>query len=130
MFAAGNVDTTGMSVTPSQFDLLWKLLDASELKQRVIGQNIANVNTPNYRRLDVTFEEELDRYLANPEESKTRELNAKVFEAPGLMERLDGNNVDVDQEVGQLQKNALLYETYAQILASKLGMMRSAIAGR
>ncbi|MEX2285680.1 MAG: flagellar basal body rod protein FlgB [Planctomycetaceae bacterium] len=119
-----------MSVTPSQFDLLWKLLDASELKQRVIGQNIANVNTPNYRRLDVTFEEELDRYLANPEESKTRELNAKVFEAPGLMERLDGNNVDVDQEVGQLQKNALLYETYAQILASKLGMMRSAIAGR
>ncbi len=126
-----------MSVTPSQFDLLWKLLDASELRHRVISQNVANVNTPGYHRKDVSFEEELARHLAAAQSNGTatddagiRDMKAKVFEVSGLTGRLDGNNVDIDQEVGQLQKNALLYETYSQVLASKLGMMRSAITGR
>lgn len=126
-----------MSVTPSQFDVLWKLLDASELRHRVISQNVANVNTPGYHRKDVSFEEELAKHLSAAQSSGSangagdvREIKAKVFEASGLIERMDGNNVDIDQEVGQLQKNALLYETYSQVLASKLGMMRSAIVGR
>ena len=42
----------------------------------------------------------------------------------------DGNNVDIDLEMGRLQKNTLLYRVYTQILAVQLGQMRSAIGGR
>ena len=43
---------------------------------------------------------------------------------------MDGNNVDIDFEMGQLSKNSLQYKVYAQILAMQLAQMRSAISGR
>ena len=52
------------------------------------------------------------------------------IEAAGGSERLDGNNVDIDVEMGRLGKNALLHNLYTQILANRLAVMRSAIAGR
>jgi flagellar basal-body rod protein FlgB len=44
--------------------------------------------------------------------------------------RADGNTVDIDVEMGQLTKNALLYQAASTILASRLGTLRSAISGR
>ena len=61
MLPAGTTDLTGMNVTPAQFDILAQLLDVSELRHRVLSQNIANVNTPGYHRLDVSFEDALAR---------------------------------------------------------------------
>jgi len=119
-----------MSVTPSQIDLLSKLLDATALRQGVIGQNLSNVNTPGYRRVDVDFEKELVRLLQTDHSAKFDDLGATVFETQGLPERADGNNVDVDMEIGQLSKNVLLHQTYAQLLTSKFAMMRSAITGQ
>jgi len=120
-----------MSVTVSQFDLLSKLLDASELRHRVISQNVANVNTPGYHRLAVSFEEELaQRLRSSGGDAAIDGLTPEIYEELGLPVRADGNNVDIDKEMGQLNKNALLYQTYAQVLASRLSMMRSAITGR
>ncbi len=119
-----------MNVTVSQFDLLNKLLDASELRHRVISQNVANVNTPGYHRLAVSFEEELADRLRSAGDVNIDGMTPSVYEEQGLIVRADGNNVDIDKEMGQLNKNALLYQTYAQVLASRLSMMRSAITGR
>ena len=118
-----------MTVIPSQFDMLSKLLDAAELRHRVISQNVANVNTPGYRRLDVDFEAMLARRLAGSS-GDISDVEPEIREAAGQPGRADGNTVDIDQEMGQLNKNALLYQTYAQVLASKLAMMRSAITGQ
>ena len=118
-----------MSVTPAQFELLHQLLDAAGLRQKTLGQNIANVNTPGYKRLDIAFEEQLARQLIRSNELPVG-LDPKVIHTQGLAERADGNNVDIDMEMGQLSKNSLLYQTYAQILTSKLSMMRSAITGQ
>ncbi len=118
-----------MTVIPSQFDLLSKLMDASALRQRVIGQNVANVNTPGYRRLDIAFEEELAKRLREGA-ANFGDLSAEVIESDSQPLRADGNNVDIDKEMGQLSKNALLYQTYGQILTSKLATMRSAISGQ
>ena len=46
----------------------------------------------------------------------------------GLTHRNDGNNVDLDQQVGQLKMNAMLYQTYSQLLASKMAMARRAMS--
>ena len=53
-----------------------------------------------------------------------------IREAGGAAVRADGNNVDIDREMGALNRNALIYQTYAQVLASRLATMRSAITGR
>lgn len=119
-----------MSILPSQVDLIGKLLDAATLRQRVISQNIANVNTPGYRQHEVVFEEQLRGVLRSGAADGVQGLLPEVREVDGLPTRVDGNNVDIDVEMGRLTKNALLYETYSQILASKLGMLRSAISGQ
>ena len=126
-----DADTTGMSVTPSQFDLITNLLDATAARQRVTSQNIANVNTPGYKAREVNFEDQLAQALDRPDGSGgAMDLAPEVQFQDGLVERVDGNNVDIDRELGRTQKNALLHNAYARILSTKISAMRSAISGR
>ncbi len=115
-----------MEAISSQFDLLGRLIRASEIRQRVISNNLANVNTPNYRRLDVNFEAQLAQELQGHGFS---EAKPEIFETPGLTSKADGNNVDVDREIGQLNKNAMLSQAYIQLLGNNLAQMRLAIEG-
>ncbi|MCR9119171.1 MAG: flagellar basal body rod protein FlgB [bacterium] len=120
-----------MNVTPSQFDAVQKLMSAAELRHRAIGENIANVNTPNYKRLVVDFESELAKHMA--EGGTAEELNAlkpDIHVDPHAVARGDGNTVDIDQELGDMSKNVMLYQTYAQLLTSKLSQMKAAISTR
>jgi flagellar basal-body rod protein FlgB len=119
-----------MSIMPSQFDLIGKLLEAASARQRVISQNVSNVNTPGYHRREVRFEEELAKLLDGVKPISAEELEISVQETLGLAERADGNNVDIDMEMGEMTRNVLLYQTYSQILGTQLGMMRSAINGQ
>ena len=59
-----DADTCGMSVIPSQFDLIGKLIDASAVRQRVTAQNIANLNTPGYKAREISFEQQLAAQLS------------------------------------------------------------------
>ncbi len=122
-----------MNITPSQFHVMGKLLDATSLRQRVIAENIANVNTPGYQRQEVQFEQELVRLMEdNGKPIRDRDLEGvgpRVTTTRNLPKRADGNNVDIEMEVGQLTRNEILHETYTQILATQLGMMRTAITG-
>jgi flagellar basal-body rod protein FlgB len=102
-------------------------MDAAELRHRVLSQNIANVNTPEYKRQDVSFEAALSAQLHGDGSADLEGLSPEVFEEAGLPERADGNNVDIDREIGQLNKNSLLYETYSQVLASYYDSMRRAM---
>ena len=118
-----------MTVIPSQFGLLSQLLDATALRHQVIAQNVANVNTPGYRRLDVSFEAALSGQAGG--QSEASEIAAlRVIEGGGGAERPDGNNVDIDAEMGRLNKNTLVYTAASQILAGKIAAMRTAITGK
>lgn len=119
-------DAADMQSLNPQFDLLGRLITAAETRHRVISNNIANVNTPNYRRLDVSFEEQLARELAG---NAAGEAQPEIVQTPGLVARADGNNVDIDREMGQLSKNAMLQQTWIQLLASEMEQMRLAISG-
>jgi flagellar basal-body rod protein FlgB len=119
-----------MNVTGFQVDVLARLLDVATLRHTVIAENVANVNTPGYRRLDVSFDEAFSRTLAAGRDGRALQITPKVVEAKGGTERPDGSNVDVDSEMGGLTKNQTLYSAYAQILALQLAEMRSAISGQ
>lgn len=126
------LDTTDkicMSATAS-IDVLARLLDVADLRHRVIAQNMANVNTPGYHRKQVDFEDAFQKALQKPE-GKPLQVEPKVVEGPGsLQSRVDGNTVDIDLEMAQLAKNTLLYQAFAQIIAHRIGVTRTAITSR
>ncbi len=108
---------------------LTHVMTTAGLRHRVIAQNIANVNTPHYQRLEVSFGSELTRVLRSEGSSSTPLPAPQVVEAPGP-ERVDGNTVDIDREMAEVTKNALLYQAAVQIMASRISTLRSAITGR
>jgi flagellar basal-body rod protein FlgB len=116
-------------MTPSAFgiDTLGRVLDAAALRHKVIAQNVANVNTPGYRRLAVEFEDELGKVLGAG--GTAGDVAPRVVVADQA-DRTDGNTVDLDREMGDLTKNGLLYQAAAQIVASRMAAMRSAVSGR
>lgn len=113
-----------------RFELLGKLLDVAHARQRVIAQNIANVNTPGYRQLEVRFEDAFVQQMDRKNEAGAIRVIPQVVEGPGGAERVDGNNVDIDSEIARLQKNTMLMNAYTQILASRIAAQRTAISGR
>lgn len=118
-----------MSLNIPQADLLTRLMDVAQLRHQVIAQNLANVNTPGYHQLDVSFEEAFSRALGKKGEQGALAIRPRVVEGEGNKPRQDGNTVDLDKEVGSLNKNSLLFSTVTQMLVSRINMMRSAITG-
>lgn len=101
-------------------NILDKAADASWLRNEAIGNNIANADTPGYKRQDVAFEAELKKALgSNRYEStdskvakvKTSRLNGVPYtDSEGFSYRVDGNNVDVENENVMLAENQLKYQ--------------------
>ena len=118
-----------MSVLPSNFDLLRQSLAGTEVRHRVISQNLANVNTPGYAAQEVEFEQQLADEVRRGSEN-IGELTPEVRAATRFPERDNGNSVDFDYELTQLNANAVLHQTFAQIISKKVSMMRSAITGQ
>ena len=117
-----------MDVTTPRIDLLSRVMDAAALRHKVISNNIANVNTPGFKRLDVEFEQSLAKALGRG--VPAAEINPTVVQDDSNAERVDGNTVDIDREIGQLNQNSLLYTAAAQIMANQIAQLRSAITGR
>jgi flagellar basal-body rod protein FlgB len=111
--------------------VLSKSLDAQAARQKVIANNIANVETPGYKRQYVSFEEELRLVLERKNGHDVREGLGSL--APSVLmdsvspSRPDGNNVNIDAEIADLAKASLKYKAAATLLEDKIGMLRSAI---
>jgi flagellar basal-body rod protein FlgB len=128
--------------------VLEKALKASGLTQEVIAHNLANVDTPGFKRSEVIFQEKLAAALAAEREgdgqlkgtrTDSRHLPIGEVPSPGGVEpttvvraetslRPDGNNVDLDSEMVKLSQNTLLYQALAQLVRMKMTQLRSAIS--
>jgi flagellar basal-body rod protein FlgB len=102
----------------------------ARLRTEVIAHNVANVNTPGHQCLQVQFEDALARALDRGDAMRAAQLTPQVVEGGGGTLRADGNNVDIDLELGRLQKNSLLAELYTQLMSVRMAQYRSAIQGR
>ena len=101
-------------------NVMGKAADASWLRNDAISNNIANVDTPGYKRQDVNFEIQLEkaiksnRYRTIDEKVaniKLNRLNPMTYrDHSGFSYRLDGNNVDIDTENVELASNQILYQ--------------------
>ncbi|MGE5371365.1 MAG: flagellar basal body rod protein FlgB [Solirubrobacterales bacterium] len=130
----------------NQFKALEKALDGSALRQKIITNNIANVDTPNYKSMEVTFEDELKQALAkgtgtpykltvtNPRHLQLGggnlspdDVQAEIHEIKDYELRNDKNNVDIDREMAKLSKNELYYDAVTRNLNDELRLLRMAI---
>ena len=101
-------------------NVLDKAADSSWIRTEAIANNIANVNTPGYKRQDVNFEEQLRKAMKNSRYTSVDERVANVDlerlnpityrDHATLSYRLDGNNVDIDTENVELASNQLRYQ--------------------
>ena len=110
--------------------LLEKMLDVSSVKHKVIANNIANVNTPGYKKMEVSFADQLEKAVNESSMNKFDTLQPKIViskEDTSETVRNDGNNVDMDKEVSALVKNTLSYNIYTQLMAKKIELVKSAI---
>ncbi len=100
-------------------NVLGKAADASWQRNELLSNNLANVDTPGYKRKDIDFESQLRRALGNSRyetvDSKvshvtSTELEGRVYtDAANFSYRLDGNNVDIDTEGVELASNQIKY---------------------
>ena len=101
-------------------NVLDKAADASWIRNEAIANNIANVDTPGYKRQDVNFEEQLRKAMKNSRYTSIDERVANVDlerlnpityrDHSTLSYRLDGNNVDIDTENVGLASNQIRYQ--------------------
>ncbi|WP_026526615.1 flagellar basal body rod protein FlgB [Butyrivibrio sp. VCD2006] len=121
-------------------NVLDKTADASWIRNEVLSNNIANVNTPNYKRQDVAFERELERALGN---SRYKTMDAKVSglkinrlkprpytDYSNFSYRMDGNNVDIDTENVTLAANQLKYQGVMLGIKSEFSNLQTAMRGQ
>jgi len=134
------------SLTKTQY-LLEKGLDVCLIRQEVIADNIANVDTPHFKRMDVTFESQLARalesektprfpvYLTNPKHIDFfKPLDYRTVEPKLQIEhdtnyRNDKNNVDIEKEIADSIKNTMRYRAMAQRVDDNFKMMHLALQG-
>ena len=110
-------------------DVITSAADASSLRNKTIANNIANIDTPHYKRQDVSFAANLQQALKNSMfetlDQKLDSLNIKKLRGvvytdnEAFSYRLDGNNVDVDTENVYMAQNQLMYQGLTKSLTAE-----------
>ena len=116
-----------MSKTSSIVDLIEAGIRAESLRQRAIANNIANLETPGYRRIDVKFEELLAKALNSPGVVDMSKVRPQIHQPKQTPIKSNGNDVDFEGEVGQMVKNSLRYKAYIRLLNKKYNQIELAI---
>ncbi len=105
-------------------------MDACALRNRVIANNIANADTPGFKRSKVDFEDALQDAVSRGQlDDPSAHLEAQVAEDQTSSTRLDGNNVNTDTEMADLARNTIEYNALVELTRLKSQMLTSVISG-
>lgn len=115
--------------------IMQRALDGAWARHELLANNVANAETPGYKRLDYDFRGQLQKELskvASPIRTNSRHLSASTSQRAFFEQDLssitpDGNSVDIDREMGEVATNTLYYEAVSRQLASYMGLLRKAI---
>ena len=127
--------------------LLNRAMDVTWRSKEVIANNIANVDTPGFKRNEVIYNKNIRKVLQNHNNRgklvltnsrhiqglssrKDSNVDVEVERVLNTTYRNDGNNVDIDVEMANLTKNNILYEALSQGMTDEIKLLRLAITGR
>ncbi|RSL32862.1 flagellar basal body rod protein FlgB [Salibacterium salarium] len=122
------------------FQNLQNGLKGAAMEQKAISENIANVDTPNYKAKSAQFQHTLDDAIQNEKMNANRTNNkhiefgnnasqAYLSEDQSTMYNNNGNNVDIDKEMTDSAKNQIYYNAMTDRLSSKFSSLKSAVRG-
>jgi flagellar basal-body rod protein FlgB len=128
-------------------DILGKSIDLRAKQQNLISSNIANAETPNYVPKALVFEDELQGALKSGStgvqapsnarhfplkgaSSRIQSVSGRVVEAPAKTPGKDGNAVEMENEMGRMTENQIMYNASVQLLAKKFEGLKIAIRGQ
>lgn len=129
-------------ISTNAFDyinIMDKAADASWMRENAIANNIANMDTPGYKRLDVNFENVLKKELGHSKyislDKKVRNLNTDLSglnvspytDSANYSYRLDGNNVDPDTEPVELASEQLRYQMISRAISDEFARMQAVL---
>lgn len=103
----------------------------SSLRHKVVANNIANVDTPGYKALDISFGQQLDDLItAGKNESRSPEDPTTILipDLNGRRPSIDGNTVNIDQQLTMLSQNAIYHNACMQLLNSKFRILKTALS--
>jgi flagellar basal-body rod protein FlgB len=110
-----------------------KMLDVTVLRHEAIASNLANIETPNYKRLDVspTFEAQLSQAVATRDPNQIANLQPQLtVDASANASRGDGNTVQLENEMLKLNQNMVEHSLETHLVSAALMKMRLAITGK
>jgi flagellar basal-body rod protein FlgB len=109
---------------------LERAIQGSAMRQDALAGNIANANTPGYRRKDVDFHSALRAAFSQGPDQTTQALQNASFttqsDSSAVMQA-DGNGVDIDVENADLAKNGLEYEALVTVARARLDILKAAM---
>jgi len=113
-------------------------LEYTSRRHEVLAKNVANMETPGYKALDVTFDDYLrpakaaafDVAQVNFSPGAPGDPRARMVYAGDGPPRDDGNDVNLDRQMARLAENTLFNHTLVQLLASRFATVKQAISGR
>ncbi len=110
-------------------DLLESGIRAETLRQQTISNNVANLQTPGYRRLGVKFEQMLAQAIesGNIEDVDLDAIKAELYQPKNTAINANGNDVTLEAEVGDMVKNSIRYKAFIRLLAKKYAQINEAI---
>lgn len=121
-------------------NVLSSAADAAWTRNEILNNNIANVDTPGFKRQDMKFESLLQNEIARQGKTSST-LDQKVANVDykrlqpyiytdnvELSTRLDGNNVDIDTEEAELASNQLMYDGIIEGLNSEFERMKAVLS--
>lgn len=119
----------------SYINVLNKAANASWQREEVIANNLANVNTPGYKRKDVDFQSVLRNELGNMkyqtldskvEHADLSRLNASVYiDSANYSYRIDKNNVDIDNENVELASEKIRYDALTDSMTQEFSRLKA-----
>ena len=116
--------------TPDITEYLNVALKGMSLRQSAIANNIANLSTPGYRRHTVAFEKQLAEAIASGKLDDLKNLEMEVTQPRNTPLGENGNDVDLDTEIGELIRNTGIYKTYLRLLSKLYRQMAAAIESK
>lgn len=117
----------------TNYSAVKKMLDATALRHEAIASNLANLETPGYRRVDVnpSFTAELRQAMGARDSAQIGNLQPTLAVDPNAIARgRDGNTVQLESELVKLNQNTLAHTLETQLVTGQLLRLRLAITGR
>jgi len=118
----------------SNYLMARKMLDYSNLRHEALAGNLANIEVPGYKRMDVSatdFQSQLSKAVKSGSAQKINNVQPQVtMDTNAVSSREDGNNVEMDHEMMEMSRNSLEYEYLTRYINHDYQMIRSAISGQ